>query len=110
MQTTESNLLLTALRRAVAVVEFAAAGLFLLLALDGFTTGEVGGGCAGSLADGIMKMFALPSLLISFGVGLVAFKGWRGGGRRWWTWQCLMLLWVVVAPIASLILLASLSG
>ena len=107
MQTRESTPLLTALRRAVAVIEFAVAALFLLLALDGFTT-EVGGGCAG-LADGIMKAFALPSLLIGVGVGLVAFKGWRGV-RRWWTWQCLMLLWVVVAPIASLILLAGLGG
>ena len=107
MQTTESNPLLKALRRTLAVVEFAAAGLFLLLALDGFTT-EVGGGCAG-LADGIMKAFALPSLLIGVGVAVVAFKGWRSG-RRWWTWQCLMLLWVVVAPIASLILLSGLSG
>ena len=106
MQTRESNPLLTALRRTLAVVEFAAAGFFLLLALDGFTTGEVGGGCA-SLGAALGKFFALPSLLLGVGVALVAFKGWRSG-RRWWAWHAAMLAWAVVAPIASLILWAGL--
>lgn len=108
MHTKESNPLLTALRRTLAVVEFAAAGLFLLLALDGFTTGRVGGGCA-SLGAALGKFFALPFLLIGVGVAAVAFKGWRSA-RRWWTWQLAMLLWVVVAPVVSIVLMAALPG
>lgn len=105
MQTRESNPLLTALRRTLAVIEFAVAGLFLLLALDGFTTGEVGGGCGASFGAAFFKFFALPSLLIGVGVATVAYKGWRSG-RRWWAWHAAMLAWVVVAPIASLIIMA----
>jgi hypothetical protein len=109
MQTTESTPLLKALRRTLAVGEFAVAGLFLLMALDGFTTGRVGGGCGASYGAAFVKFFALPSLLIGVGVAAVAFKGWRSG-RRWWAWHAAMLAWVVVAPIGSLILLAELGG
>lgn len=109
MQTTESNPLLTALRRTLAVIEFAVAGLFLLLALDGFTTGRVGGGCGASIGAAFVKLFALPSLLIGFGVAAVAFKGWRSG-RRWWAWHAAMVAWAVVAPIASLALMSELGN
>ena len=104
MQTQKPSPILSALRRSFALIEFAAAALFLLLALDGMTA-RVGGGCA-SLGAAMGRLLALPFLLAGVGVAFVAFKSWRSG-RRWWAWHAAMLAWVVVAPALSLILLAN---
>ena len=88
-------------RRALALVEFAFAGLLLLLGID-IATSEPGGGCAGFPA-GLLQGFELLFLVLGLGVLLSAFRAWRGT-RLWWVWQTVLLAVFVVGPVALSIL------
>ena len=91
-------------RRALALFEFAFAGFLLLLGVDGATS-EVGGGCA-NFGAGLMRVFAVPLLILGLAVSLSAFRAWKGT-RLWWVWQTALLAVFVVGPV-TLMILASL--
>ena len=94
-------------RRALALVEFAFAGLLLLLGVDAATS-KPGGGCAGFPA-GLLQGFAVPLLILGLGVLLSAFRAWRGT-RLWWVWQTALLAFFVVGPMALMILASLVSA
>jgi len=82
-------------RRALAVVEFAAAGLLLPLGVVGLLTygSRVGGD---GILTGIADAMSVPSLLSGLGLAAAAYAAWRGG-RRWWAWQAALPAWWVAA-------------
>jgi len=92
-------------RRALALFEFAFAGLLLLLGVDGATTEVRGGGCAG-FGAGLAQAVAVPLLILGLAVSLSAYRAWKGT-RLWWVWQTALLAVFVVGPV-TLMVLASL--
>lgn len=92
-----------ALRRTLAVVEFAVAGLLLLLGLVGLLSSgnRVGGD---GILTGIADAMNVPCLLSGVGLAVAAYTAWRGE-RRWWAWQAALPAWwiVVIVILISLI-------
>lgn len=95
METRGSNTASVAFRRALAAVEFAAAGLLLLLGAVGLLTpgGRVGGD---GILTGVADAMSVPCLLSGAGLAVAAYAAW-GGGRRWWAWQAALPAWWVAA-------------
>ena len=93
MQPRGSSQFPAGLRRAIAVTEFVAAGLFLLSGVDGLTMNprrKIGGDGMGT---GWWILMAWPFLLSGAVLAGSAYAAWRGG-RRWWVWQAaLPALW-----------------
>jgi hypothetical protein len=87
MQKAEFGTFPAGLRRALAVAEFAIAGLFLIFGVDGLTTKPTrsrGGG--DGIGGGLFAVMAWPFLLSGAALAVSAYMAWRGG-RRWWAWQ-----------------------
>lgn len=84
-------------RRALAVVEFAIAGLLLLFGVVGLLTwgGRVGGD---GILTGIADAMSVPSLMSGLGLAVAAYTAWRGG-RRWWAWQAALPVWCVASIV-----------
>lgn len=84
-------------RRALAVVEFAIAGLLLLFGVVGLLTwgSRVGGD---GILTGIADAMSVPSLLSGLGLAVAAYTAWRGG-RRWWAWQAALPAWCVASIV-----------
>ena len=100
MEKRGSNTAPVAYRRALAAVEFTAAGLLLLLGVVGLLTSGTRVGGDGILT-GIADAMNLPCLLSGAGLAVAAYTAWRGG-RRWWAWQAALPAWWAAA-IAVLI-------
>jgi hypothetical protein len=97
MHRIELSTLLLALRRTLAITEFAVAGLLLAFGVDGLTMNprqRIGGD---GIATGIWMFMAVPFLLSGLVLMFSAYTAWRGG-RRWWAWQAaLPALWLAAA-------------
>ena len=102
MQQTESGAFPAWLRRALAAIEFAAAGFCLLGAVAGLTTSprdRIGGDGIGT---GIVIVMGVPFLLSGVGLAAAAFTAWRGR-RLWWVWQAALPAWWAAAFAALVI-------
>jgi hypothetical protein len=102
MQPRGSSPFVRTLRRVLAVIEFAIAGVFLLLGVGGVTTSpheRIGGDGIGT---GIWIAMGVPLLLSSGAVMVSAYTAWRGG-RWWWAWQAaLPAFWVAVLVVLGM--------
>jgi hypothetical protein len=87
MRSTEPSTFPASVRRTLAIIECAAAGLFLLAGVDGLTTKptRLSGGGDG-IGAGWWALMAVPFLLGGAALAASAYTAWRGG-RRWWAWQ-----------------------
>jgi len=93
------------LRRALAIIEFAATGLLLLMGVVGLmTTGSRVGG--DGILTGIADAMNVPFLLSGAGLAVAAYMAWRGG-PRWWAWQAALPAWWVAAIMVFIWLLRS---
>lgn len=105
METRGSNPASVSLRRGLAVVEFAVAGLLLLLGVGGVLTSgsRVGGD---GILTGIADAMNVPCLLSGVGLAVAAYTAWRGE-RRWWAWQAALPAWWTVAIVVLISLIRS---
>jgi hypothetical protein len=103
MKARESSPFPVVLRRAIAVIEFGAAGLLLLFGIESsINPGRRVGG--DGIATGIMRAFALPFILIGVGLALAAVTAWLGR-RKWWAWQAAMVAWGISVLVVTFLVL-----